>query len=264
MEQIKNLLNARENKLLELKVEKEKALKTAPEGTLRICSHGGRTQYYQRNDPKDFSGTYIKEKDMDVARKLAQKDYDRKVLCAIEKELSAIQKYSSIYPEINAEQVYENLHKERQKIIVPIMEDDEKYIYEWENIIYQGKPIYEDVPEFYTAKGERVRSKSEVMIADFLAREGIPYRYEYPLYLKGIGVVYPDFTILNVRERKELFWEHLGKMDDSNYAEKAIYKIANYEQNGIFVGEKLILTYETKRKPLNQNDISRMIHHYLQ
>lgn len=52
-----------------------------------------------------------------------------------------------------------------------------------------------------------MRSKSEVIIADLLNKEGIPYRYEFPLYLKEFNTVYPDFTILNVRKRKEIYWE---------------------------------------------------------
>lgn len=96
-------------------------------------------------------------------------------------------------------------------------------------------------------------------LADLLAREGIPYRYEYPLYIKGYGTIYPDFTILNVKTRKEFYWEHFGMMDNPVYAEHAIQKIAGYEDNGIEVGEKLIVTYETKSVPMNQKQITRIV-----
>lgn len=124
MEQVKELLKARKNYLLQVKKEKEKSLRTVPEGTLRVCSHGKRTQYYYRNDPKDFNGVYIRSKDVELAKKLAQKDYDQKVLRAAEKELDAIDKYFLNYPDINIEDVYENLHKERQKLIKPIRKSD--------------------------------------------------------------------------------------------------------------------------------------------
>lgn len=263
MEQVKELLKARKNYLLQVKKEKEKSLRTVPEGTLRVCSHGKRTQYYYRNDPKDFNGVYIRSKDIELAKKLAQKDYDQKVLRASEKELDAIDKYFLNYPDVNIEDVYENLHKERQKLIKPIRKSDLQYLQEWESVEYKGKEFDENVPEFYTAKGERVRSKSEVIIADMLYREGIHYRYEYPLYLRGTGRIYPDFTILNLRLRKEILWEHLGMMDDIAYSEKAIQRIASYEQNGIFPGEDLILTYETRRSPLNSKTIMLMMEQYL-
>lgn len=263
MEQVKELLKERKNYLLQVKKEKEKSLRTVPEGTLRVCSHGKRTQYYYRNDPKDFNGVYIRSKDIELAKKLAQKDYDQKVLRASEKELDAIDKYFLNYPDVNIEDVYENLHKERQKLIKPIRKSDLQYLQEWESVEYKGKEFDENVPEFYTAKGERVRSKSEVIIADMLYREGIHYRYEYPLYLRGTGRIYPDFTILNLRLRKEILWEHLGMMDDIAYSEKAIQRIASYEQNGIFPGEDLILTCETRKNPLNSKTIMLMMEKYL-
>lgn len=263
MNKIKNLLEARKGHLLQLKQGKEEALKIAPEGSLRICSHGGRTQYYHRNDPKDFNGVYIKEKDVELARKLAQKDYDKKVLASIEKELNATEKYLASIKEKCVEQIYDNLHKERKKLIVPVLQPEDAYIEKWQNLKYQGKEFKDGVPEFYSSKGERVRSKSEVIIADLLCKEEIPYRYEYPIYLKGFGKVHPDFTVLNIKERKEIYWEHLGMMDDPDYSENALQKIAAYEQNGIFPGENLILTYETRKCPINQKVIKLMIQRYL-
>lgn len=181
----------------------------------------------------------------------------------VEKELKAISRFQLNYPEPNTEGIYKELHKERQKLVQPIREPDDEYIRRWEDIEYIGKPIDETVAELYTAKGERVRSKSEVIIADTLNREGISYRYEYPIQLKGYGKVYPDFTILNISLRKEIYWEHLGMMDDEEYAEKAVRKINNYIQNGIFPGDNLILTYETKKIQLNQKLIRLMINQYL-
>jgi len=263
MDEVKKRLKERETELNRMKSEKEKALQHVPEGTLRICSHGNRTQYYYRKDPKDASGVYMKESEHDFARKLAQKEYDQKVLRAIEKELSVVKKYLNNYPEVVAEQVYEKLHKERQKLKVPILETDEQYIKKWEETQYQGKGFDENTPEYYTVKMERVRSKSELIIADLLNKEAVPYRYEYPIYLKGIGQVYPDFTVLNLKKRKEIYWEHLGMMDDIFYAEKALQKIALYEQNGIFPGENLIITHETRKNPLNQRVVMSLIQHYL-
>lgn len=263
MKQVEKLLKEREEYLLQIKNEKERALKEAPEGCLRISSHGGRTQYYQRNDPKDFNGIYLGRKDMHIVQELAQKDYDKKVLNAIEKELSAIKKYTEGYPAMNAEQIYEKMHRERQKLITPILETEEQYIQNWNSVRYEGKGFEDNAPEFFTAKGERVRSKSELIIADLLGKEKIPYRYEFPIYLKNYGMIYPDFTVLNVRERKEMYWEHLGLMDDPAYVEKTILKISGYEKNGIFPGEQLILTYETRKNPINQKVAKLMIERYL-
>ena len=143
------------------------------------------------------------------------------------------------------------------------MDTDEEYVRKWQEEIYQGKLFYEDTPELYTLKDERVRSKSELIIADMLSNKEIPYKYECPLRLSGGVKVYPDFTVLNIKKREEMYWEHLGMMDDPEYVESAIRKIITYEQNGIYLGEKLILTYETRKQPISQKDVKRIIEHYL-
>lgn len=263
MKSIKTVLKERKEQLLKIKKEKERALKNVPTGHLRICQRGEKVQFYHRTDPKDFNGVYIPQKSIGMAQKLAQKDYDEKILSSINKELYALDKYLMLGPEISAEEIYENLREERRKLISPITESREEFISNWEKTEYVGKTFEAFTPMLYTAKGERVRSKSEVIIADSLNREGVPYRYECPLYVEGWGTVYPDFTVLNVSERKEIYWEHLGMMDDIEYIEKALDKINIYAQNNILPGKNLILTYETAKMPLNQKIVQLMIEQYL-
>ncbi len=100
-------------------------------------------------------------------------------------------------------------------------------------------------------RNERVRSKSEKIIADKLYSLGIPYRYEYPIILKGNVKIYPDFTILKMSEREEVYLEHLGMMDDMDYINSLLYKLDTYEKNGIYLGINLFFTYETSKNPLN-------------
>ena len=104
-----------------------------------------------------------------------------------------------------------------------------------------------------------MRSKSEKILADYFFRNNIPYKYEKPLILKGYGTVYPDFTLFSPRLRKEIYWEHEGRMDDPVYARNAVKIIYSYEQNGIFEGERLILTYETEETVMNTRDIERKL-----
>lgn len=92
---------------------------------------------------------------------------------------------------------------------------------------------------------------------------GIPYVYEVPLYLEGYGYIKPDFVVLNKKNRREYYWEHLGMMDNKEYCEKAIKKIETFEKNGIFPGENLILTYETYEQPLNIKVVEKLISEYL-
>ena len=113
-----------------------------------------------------------------------------------------------------------------------------------------------------TNRGERVRSKSEKIIADKLLNEGIPYRYECPIRL-GNTILYPDFTALNKRTRKEFYLEHLGMMDDPNYCNDTISRIELYEKHGLFPGESLLLTFETKNRPLDSRVLDIIVRKYL-
>lgn len=257
-----SLINRKEQ-LIKICNEKRNALQNVPEGSLRISSSRNRVQYYLRNDPKNFVGSYIAKKDLPMVQQLAQKEYDKKILTSAEQEIHAIDQYLKECPKRYVEEVYESMHIEKQKLVIPILETVEQFVKKWQQNSYEGKTFAEDAPALFTAKGERVRSKSEVIIADLLEREKIPYHYEKPIWLKGWRNVYPDFTVLNVLQRKEIYWEHLGMMDDPEYAEKAIQKIEMYQKNHIFPGDNLILTYETKNFPLNQKNILNVIQHYL-
>ena len=52
-------------------------------------------------------------------------------------------------------------------------------------------------------------------------------------------------------------------MDEPGYARAAVKKIQTYEENGIYVGERLILSFETDKTILNTKDIERKVKRYL-
>ena len=64
-------------------------------------------------------------------------------------------------------------------------------------------------------------------------------------------------------EGKEIYWEHNGRMDDPVYARRTVRKINAYENNGIYPGERLILTYETEQTILNTGKIEQLVKKYL-
>ena len=155
------------------------------------------------------------------------------------------------------------LHTQRQLLVTPIEPIWEKELARWYDMEYQGKEFYEGTAEIVTEKGERVRSKSEKILADYFYRNNILYQYEKPLYLKGYGTVYPDFTFLSKKTRKEIYWEHEGMMDKPEYAKSAVKKIESYQRNGIHLGERLILTFETELTVLNSQIVEELVEKYL-
>ena len=155
--------------------------------------------------------------------------------------------------------IYSDSPAEVKELIIPIDVSDEDYAQKWLNIPYEGKVIPDLLPFFETKRKERVRSKSELNIANALADKGIPYKYECPLQLRNGAIIYPDFTVLDVKRRKVMYWEHRGMMDDKEYAKNSVQRLKTMMGEGIFVGEKLIITEETSTSPLGTNEINAII-----
>ena len=241
----------------------DRFLEHAPFGTLRISKCNGTPQFYHRMNKDDTTGKYLRKKDLSVARQLAQKDYEKRIRQKALQELRIVDMLLAKLPEQPVEMVYKEMSPERQDLVVPVVETDAMFVERWLSYEYVPKAISKETPDLVTDRGERVRSKSELIIANMLASCNIPYRYECPLTLKKWGTIYPDFTVLNVRLRKQFYWEHMGRMDDPDYAEKAVRKLKEYVLEGYFPDNSLILTYETSKTPLSTNMIRTMIEHYL-
>src|SRR5690606_38956714 len=87
-----------------------------------------------------------------------------------------------------------------------------------------------------TSRGDAVRSKSEVIIANLLHAKGIEYHYEHPLELGGV-VKYPDFTIEDDATGITYYWEHCGMLHDLAYRQR-------WEEKKRWYREHDILPYE--------------------
>lgn len=262
MRGLRSLLLAEQARLEEIIKNAKIRLDNAPEGTLRLSHSNSYLQCYHCTE-ENTSGQYISKGNEKLIQKLAQKSYDEKVLRLVEKRLNQIKKLTKDYEDDEIEQIFLNEHKERQRIIQPVEPTWKNRLNEWKTKEYQGKGFGDEMPMIVTERGERVRSKSEKIMADYFYRHGIEYKYECPIYLKGMGMVYPDFTFLSKKLGKEVYWEHCGIVDEPSYARNMVRKIEAYENNGIFPGERLILTYETEQSILNTGKIEQMVNRYL-
>ena len=83
------------------------------------------------------------------------------------------------------------------------------------------------------------------------------------MYSGGVIYAAPDFNCLNVRLRKEYYWEHLGKMGDEEYMDNNKDKLDKYALEPDFDETKLIITMETGNKPLNTKVVEEKIRKYL-
>ena len=110
-------------------------------------------------------------------------------------------------------------------------------------VVQVGDSFYEDRLVHRTARGELVRSKSEVIIANALYYHHLDYVYEPELRLEG-KVKRPDFKVVDEDTGDEWYWEHCGMMDNPQYKKRWEEKKAFYKKNGIEEGKNLIVTYD--------------------
>ena len=265
---LKELLNQEEHRLEQIRKLVNRRLTNAPEGSLRITSSGKKVQFMycsetSENEKKRRQGTFIRKENKGFAQKLAQKSYDQRIQKLVDRRLKQIQKLNAEYEDDEIVSIYQQMHAARQELVQPVEKMWEKRVLEWKSIPYNGKDFDPGWPEIYSKKGERVRSKSEKILADMFYDFGIEYKYECPLKLKGVGIVYPDFTFLSKKTFEEIYWEHDGRMDDPKYVEKAIRKIDAYTRNGIFPGKRLLVTYEASNYVLNTSVAKMLIQEHL-
>ncbi len=246
----------------------KKSLAQSPEGTLCISKSNNSVQFYNRKKTPFGSSKkhYISVKNTKLLVQLAQKSYNLQIKPSLEKELLLLRQLLDFSVPHNSCSIFEKLPESAKTLVFPLTLPDDQYASFWQAEEYTKKGFIPGSREFYTAKGERVRSKSEVIIADTLQRYHVPYRYEYPLEIHENGfdrVFYPDFCCLNRRTHREFFWEHFGLLDEQEYSFSVTKKLNLYIQNKIFPGEKLLFTTETSESALNVKIVELLIKKYL-
>lgn len=179
---------------------------------------------------------YVGKQEMAKLKQLVQLEYYAKLLPEIEQQIVKLKKALVNIDETKLEKIYNKMHPGKRKLITSGIMSREEKIRRFEGEAYESKPIDDERNEFYTNKGERVRSKSEKIIADHFERRGILYRYEKPLYLM---------------------------MDDSVYYNATLRKLDIYEKNDILLGRDLLVFHETGKRALNMKNVDKYIQQYL-
>jgi hypothetical protein len=104
---------------------------------------------------------------------------------------------------------------------------------------------------YRTSRGEMVRSKSELLIAEKLFALGMNYQYER--ILEGTtrpGRLRPDFSFVDAAGDL-LVWEHLGRIDRVDYRDGWKWKREWYTQNGYVEGKTLFTSTEEQIRDFN-------------
>ena len=242
------------------------SLKDKPPGFLNVQINHRYPQYYFKARKDDPRGTYIRKENLEFAAALAQKDYEERFQQAAERETYTLQRLqdqglqrsaSTLYKALS--DPYEKLTNARKKLVHPYVLPDDLFVSSWLETDYERKPFYPEDPLIYTKNGQRIRSKSEKIIADTLDRLRIPYLYEFPLRLPSGMVYHPDFTLLDVRERTTVIFEHFGLMTDQSYCQTSMEKQEQYLRAGFIPGYDLLCTMEGGRHTLDQRSLTCLL-----
>ncbi len=116
-----------------------------------------------------------------------------------------------------------------------------------------------------TSRGDAVRSKSEVIIANLFHAKGVHYLYEEPLIVDGV-TKYPDFTIEDDDTGITYYWEHCGMLSDPAYKRRWDEKRVWYRENGILPHDEgggpkgtLIVSQDEPNGGISSQDITSLI-----
>lgn len=265
-----------EHRILELEesiLKLQKSLKKAPEGSLWVHKKGTYTQYgiyqnknYKQNINDNGKLKYLSVKEKKLIQELQQKSYNEKILFVLKKQVSCLRKTLSLLKEESLEVIFNNFSEEKQKLTIPVTLSNEEYAKQWQSKKYEAPGFSENAHVFLTQSGLRVRSKSEIIIADLLQQKKVPFLYESPVELKtyfGKKIFHPDFYCLNLRTRQEFYWEHFGMMDDPEYSANAVGKFKIFNENHFKQGKNLIITMESQSNPLTAKETLRVIEDFL-
>lgn len=251
------LTNYREQLIQRIRTMDE-VLSNSPEGMLRHSQKGRYDSYIIRKtvEGKRISRT-ISPKDA-LFNSYADKYYAQKMLPHLRANLAAADAFLKRYSgwterEVSAgidRRIIDSSHLAEHAGIM----SREKWMSQFEA---NSNPAEKTAP-VASLRGDLLRSKSEVIIADSLLHAYLDYLCECPLKLRDrinrrTIIKYPDFLIRHPKTGMNYIWEHFGKMGDPDYAYNAVTKLMLYADNGYILGKNMIATFESADAPFSSH-----------
>ena len=160
-----------------------------------------------------------------------------------------------IYHRVPAE--FFRLESPFSQFIITFLQKEYSEIIDWYIGDYQQNNEFPENLQFTVKLGFKVRSKSEVIIADWLYEAGILFHYEEQVILSG-DASYPDFFV-PITFIEKYAWEHFGAMDNEKYFHRTRGRVLNYMDHHWFPGINMITTYETRKNPLSEELVENQV-----
>ena len=243
--------------LQEARTRYEFELEGMPDGKLvHVKAADGERYYVEVRDGERPSRRGITRRP-DLVATFARKEYLRKALAVIDHDVRTLERAVRRYKRFDPEEVVGSLssayrdlpldafyHPLVDTVALSLDATDEQRIASHAAWGAEAPGPSDYLPEgrtLRTSRGERMRSKAEVLIAETLYSYGIPFRYEQELEAGG-ATFHPDFTFEGAGG-KGFYLEFCGMMDDPAYVEGHKRKRSAYEAAGIAEWDNIIYLY---------------------
>jgi hypothetical protein len=242
----------------------EKEMQIMPEGSLCLKKVKGNSYIYYQN--KKLSENRLlspkKKEDSDLIGKIRKKFFIKKSIYQLRENRKIaevmLRNFNPFDPEVIRNQLG-SVYKEVQ--IIEWKSFMELELEKWKENKNENF-LHPEGLKHISAKGQRVRSKSETIIADLLDYKNIIYKYEEPLNLNGQNFL-PDFTILRSFDSRTVYWEHFGMIYDLEYRKNMEAKLLAYGNSGIIPWDNLIITFDSEEGSIDVSIISAVIDNML-
>lgn len=229
----------------------QRILETAPEYSLHIHHRNGMPFYGIIRD--DGRETYLSLKSPEL-QKYIEKYCAEKMLPLVKDGIKSMERNPLSYDSAKIIREMERLDKLFGERTPLCFETRERHISRWAAREYIKNPYPMDPARtYYNDKKEPFRSKNELYCFQLIGKLGLPCRYEAKLVLSNGKTVYPDFTIMSMKNGQEYYIEIFGMMSDSEYVNENLKKTQWYMESGIFPGDRLIMFFESEDVPFDFN-----------
>src|SRR5665647_140709 len=239
----------------------EKEIKIIPEGSLCLKKVKGNAYIYFQNK-KLSENRLLSPKNKDEAyliEKLRNKFFIKKSIHQLRKNKKIMEALLECFIPFDPGEIRNKLapvYKEVQ--IIEWKSDMELELEKWKVEKKSENFLHPEGLRHISSKGQRVRSKSETIIADLLDYKDILYKYEEPLNINGQNFL-PDFTILRTFDNRIIYWEHFGMIYDAEYRKNMEVKLLAYGNSGIIPWDNLIITFDSEEGNIDVSMISAVI-----
>ena len=206
---------------------------------------------------------YLGVKGSEKLQKYVGNCFRKERLAILRSNKKCLERFIRDYEDYSVSSVYARMPGAFAELPKESFVDDRfKELWDWAHEDYKRNPKPFSRSVNIACDGTRVRSKGECVLYNECTAACLPFRYDGLLELwdeRGrLCEFYPDIQI-QCYNTKLIIIEHLGMLDDPDYAATVAKKLRVYLHNGFILGKNLFLTSDDKDGGLDSEVTERLI-----